>query len=364
MFGAATARELATRGWAVTIVEAHQPGHVRASSGGESRLIRAGHGTDAWHTDSAWRSLDLWEALGDEVGATVLERCGIAWFARSEVGWEADSLATMRAAGIPAERLSPHDAAELFPSLGTDDLAWILWEPGAGVLHARDAVRALVASATAHGATVVRGQAERTPEGTAAVDRQPLHADTTVWAPGPWLGSLWPGAIDLRVTQQDETYFGTPAGVDWATPGWVDYGASAYGVGDLDGRGIKCASDVEGPDFDPDHDERIPLDANLQRARQLIARRFPALADAPLVGTRTCQYTLTADTRFIAAPAPDTDQVWLTGGGSGHGFKHGPAWGGVVADMVEGRTEPDPRFALGPRVADAALRTSGDLGDA
>jgi len=191
---------------------------------------------------------------------------------------------------------------------------------------------------------------------------QVLEADRVAWACGAWLPRLFAkdGVLDLRITQQDVFYFG--AGAAWATPpvpAWLDYDGAAYGLGDLDGRGFKMAPDVEGPPFDPQTGERIPRPEHERIARDYLAHRFPALASAPLIGTRVCQYELTADTRFVAAPHPAHDgRVWIVGGGSGHAFKHGPA----LAEDLErwlGGAAPQACFALGPRTVDVRLRTAG-----
>ncbi|HSK96896.1 MAG TPA: FAD-dependent oxidoreductase, partial [Euzebyales bacterium] len=144
-------------------------------------------------------------------------------------------------------------------------------------------------------------------------------------------------------------------------PAWVDFVGAAYGTGDLDGLGFKCSSDAQGPEFDPDSDDRLPLETSVAAARDALAYRFPALADAPLAGTRTCQYTMTVDTRFLISPLGG-DHVWLVGGGSGHGFKHGPALGAYVADLLEGRRTPDARLGLTARGAGTSLRTAGHPG--
>jgi sarcosine oxidase len=362
VFGASTARELAGRGWAVTLVEQHTPGHVRASSGGETRLIRYAHGDDTWYVRSAWRARELWADLASEVADELFVRSGVVWFAAQEDGWEADSARVLAAEGIPTERLSPDDAMQLFPSLRADDLAFVLVEPEAGVLRARHAVRALVRSGRRRGVELVIGTAR--PDGPGVtVNGRRLGADRVLWACGPWLATLFDDLVRLRVTKQDVTFFG--ADPTWASPpvpGWVDYGGSIYGVGDVAGRGFKCAPDAEGPAFDPDTGERLLSGGSEQRAREYLAHRFPALANAPLVGARVCQYSITADTHFIAAPHPEHDGVWLLGGGSGHGFKHGPALGAYVADLLDGTLAPDPRFGLGPRTAGRALRTAGSDG--
>ena len=193
----------------------------------------------------------------------------------------------------------------------------------------------MAAAARPDGATVVLDDGTR------------LEADRVAWACGAWLPRLFGDLVRLRVTQQDVFFLG--AGAAWATPGvpgWVDYDGAAYGLGDLDGRGVKIAPDVEGPEVDAETLRRVPRPEHEARMRAYVAARFPALADAPLVGTRTCQYELTADTRFLLAPHPEHDgRVWLLGGGSGHGFKHGPA----LAELVE-------RWLAGAEPAGPALR--------
>jgi glycine/D-amino acid oxidase-like deaminating enzyme len=354
VFGASLARRCAHSGWRVTLVEAVSPGHVRAGSGDESRLIRCGHGHDEWHARSARRAWELWH----DIDPSLVVGSGLLWLAHRDDGWEAASERTLRALGIPCERVDP---APWFPSFAGEDVRWALHEPEAGILRARRAVGVLVRQAVDAGAQLVLARAR--PEGAAVAleDGRRLEADRVVWACGAWLGPLFPGVVSLRVTQQDVFYYG--AGADWRTPGvpgWVDYDAAAYGLGDLDGRGVKVCSDAEGPPFDAEHGDRVALAEHERRARDLLTRRFPGLAGAPLVGTRTCQYELTADTRFVVAPHPDHgDRVWLLGGGSGHGFKHGPALAETVERWIAGDELPDPRFALGPRAGDTALRTAG-----
>ncbi len=354
VFGASLARHCARAGWDVELIERVAPGHVRAGSGDESRLIRCAHGADAWHTASARRAWGLWH----EIDPALVAPAGMAWFARRDDGWEADSERTLRDQGIPCERV---DAAELFPSFRGDDVRFTLFEPEAGILRARDAVKVLVAQAVAAGARL--RLAEARPDGTAVLlgDRTRLEADRVVWACGAWLPALFPGVLSLRITQQDVFYFGADAA--WATPGvpgWVDYDGAAYGLGDLDGRGVKVAPDAEGPEIDPERAERVAVPEHARRAREYLAHRFPALAAAPLVGHRACQYELTADTHFVVAPHPELGEgVWLMGGGSGHGFKHGPALAERMEAWLTGAERPDARFALGARTAAAGLRTAG-----
>jgi sarcosine oxidase len=362
VFGSAVARQLALDGWDVTLVEQESPGWPGGSSGGESRLMRFSHGSERWYARSARRSLDLWRSIDPRL----FVECGLAWFAHGEEGWEADSERALRAEGIPVERLSPDEAVRLFPSLGTDDLAWVLFEPDAGVLHAGRAVRVLAEQAREAGASLVRGNASpdgphvqlerRGPDG--ACERGPtLEADHVVWACGPWLAGLFPELVELRVTRQVVVFFA--AASPWTgTPGWVDYDRSFYGHGAVEPWGFKAAPDAEGPQAEPG--AVADADPGFARlAREYVALRFPALADARLLRERVCHYELTADTHFIGAPHPEHPNVWLLGGGSGHGFKHAPALAERMAAWLRGDEPPDPRFALGPRSRDRSLRTAG-----
>jgi sarcosine oxidase len=356
VFGGSLARRLAMSGWQVTLVEQYPPGHVRAASGGESRLIRFSHGSGAWYTRSAWRALELWRELERTAGVELFVPSGVAWFFREAAGWGAESERVLREEGVPVERLSPTEAGRLFPSFDGQGLDSVLFEPEAGVLRARDATRVISEQAIANGARFVAGKAA--PDGDAVVvNGEQLEADRVVWAGGAWLAQLFPELVDLRVTRQDVYFFGAPP--EWqapAVPGWVDFQGGVYGVGDLDGRGFKASPDSEGPAFDPDSDDRVPSAEKEREARDYLALRFPALADAPLVGTRSCPYSLTEDTNFLAAPHPEHERVWLLGGGSGHGFKHGPALAEYVERLLEEKEAPDPAFGLGARPPGGGLR--------
>jgi sarcosine oxidase len=358
VFGASLAWWLAREGREVTLVDQFEPGDERATSGGETRLIRCSHGADPDYTAMARSARTLWRELEAESGEELMVECGLVWFAHRGDGWEAESARTLAEQGIPVERLDAAAGARLFPSFRGDDLEFVLHEPEAGVVRAQRAVRALAARAAAHGARVVRGRAR--PDGEAAVleDGTRLEADAVVWACGAWLGGLFPGVVSLAVTRQELLFL--DGGPGWqAVPGWVDYDHAMYGTGDLDGLGVKSAVDVEGPPIAPD--DPLPPAGELTepRTREYLAGRFPALATAPLRGARSCRYELSPDSNFIAGPHPDQPSVWLLGGGSGHGFKHGPALAARVAAALDGHTPLPARFAPGARRPGRSFRTAG-----
>jgi glycine/D-amino acid oxidase-like deaminating enzyme len=361
VFGAATADRLAASGWSVTLVETDEPGHVRATSSGHTRVIRYGHGPDLRYVRMAWRARELWRDLENDCGQELFLRCGVLWLAREADGWETVSEATLRAEGIPVERLGIEDAARLYPSFSPDGLVHAMLEPEAGVLRARQATRALVDRAVARGALLVRGRATPADGGGVLVDGSVMRADRVVWAAGPWLGRMFPGVVDLRVVRREYLYF--DAGPAWSAdsvPVFYDFAGPVYGIGDVDGHGFKVAPDDPAPEFDPDTRERLPDPVSEAAARAYLTLRFPALADARVRSSRVCQYELTADNQFIAAPHPEDDGVWILGGGSGHGFKHGPALAEYVERLVDGRQAPDPRLGLGPRRVETGLRSAAE----
>ena len=354
-FGASLAWTLARAGEDVTLVDQFEPGDPRASSGGETRLLRCSHGADAGYTASARRARTLWRELEEESGDDLLAECGVVWFAHRTDGWEAASERALAEQSIPVERVEP---AGLYPSLEAGDLAFILLEPEAGVLRAQRAVRAMAAQAGAHGARLVRGRAR--PDGTSALleDGTRLEGDAVVWACGAWLADLFGPSAPVRVTCQEVLFFDGGPGWRSGQPAWVDYDEAMYGTADLDAHGFKASLDLEGPPISPDA-ELPPAGRTEPEVRNYLTRRFPALATAPLSGARSCRYELTPDTNFIAAPHPEHERVWLVGGGSGHGFKHGPGMAEVVARALRGGEALPARFGIGDRSPASSLRTAG-----
>ncbi|MER6946662.1 FAD-dependent oxidoreductase [Nonomuraea sp. NPDC000554] len=362
IWGASLALRLAETGWRVTLVEQHQPGHVRQASAGETRLLRCSHGADDWYARLAWQARDDWRRLEERAGEVLYHEAGMLWFAGTSDGWENASAQVLKNLDIPCEVLDPADGARFFPEFRGDDLSFLLWEPHAGVLRARRATQVTARLAVEAGARLVRARALPVPgepyQSAVAIDGEVLRADRVVWACGAWLPALFD--VPLTVTKQDTLHFAAPPA--WTTPGipaWVDYGASAYGHGDVDGVGMKATIDAEGRPYEPEHGERTVDQASVDQARAYLGRRFPSLASAPLLFTQVCQYALTPDAEWIIAEvAPG---VWLLGGDSGHGFKHAPALAAYVAGVLGGEHAPEARFGLHERLPSRGLRTSGEV---
>jgi glycine/D-amino acid oxidase-like deaminating enzyme len=366
-FGAWTALELCRRGRSVALAEACGPAHSRASSGGESRIIRMGYGPNDVYTRWSMGALDRWRALLGDAHEPLFHRTGVLWLGRAAAAdaYIAASLATFEKLGVPHRTLSRQELARTYPQIALDeDLSWGLLETDSGVLLARRAIVAVVEQAIRRGVQYLQS-ALVAPSADEAV-RGRLEAVRTaggrsisvgtdgviIFACGPWLGKLLPDLLGNRlfISRQEVFFFAPPAGdarfARWALPTWIDMAHEAYGMPDLESRGVKVGIDRHGSDFDPDTGSRMPSEEGLSEARRYVGLRFPALRDAPLVEARVCQYENTSTGDFLLDRHPTLRNVWLAGGGSGHGFKHGPAVADYLASRILDGKPGEARFSL------------------
>lgn len=357
VFGAWTAHELQRAGKKVALVDAYGPSNSRASSGGESRIIRMGYGPDELYTRWAMRALPRWQEFFERCGRPLFHRTGVLWLANERDRNLEETLAMLTKVGAPHEKLSQEELAKRYPQIALDDVRWGLLEPESGVLMARRAVEAVVLETAKNGADYV--QAAITPprgkgrlEAVTTRNGESLRAGAFIFACGPWLPKVFPELLGGRIfpTRQEVYFFGVPAGDTRfrppALPTWILLGDEVYGMPDLENRGFKIALDRHGPAFDPDTGSRIVTPEGRKEAGEYLGRRFPALRGSPVLETRVCQYENTSNGDFLIDRHPDFENVWLVGGGSGHGFKHGPLVGEYVAGQVLGRGPAEPRFSL------------------
>ncbi len=345
-FGAWTAWQLRAAGRSVLLVDQYGPANARASSGGESRAIRMSYGPDELYTRFSYRSLATWKTLFAEIGRPELfQKTGVLWMSKGETPDSAASLRALAAAGVPHEWLAEGELRRRFPQIAVVDGGAAIYEPESGVLMARRAVQAVVADAVRRGvdyelATIEPPAGEGRLASLRTASGESLSGGAFVFACGPWLPKVTPRALGGRIfpTRQQVFFFGVPKGdphfAPPAMPTWIDFGQGFYGMPDLESRGFKIANDQHGPAFDPDTGERVPTPEALAEARAFMEERFPGMRGAPLVESRVCQYENTSNGDFVIDRHPGFDNVWLCGGGSGHGFKHGPAVGEFTAERV------------------------------
>ena len=354
-FGGWTALFLLERGARVTLLDAWGPGNSRASSGGETRIMRGTYGPDQPYTATAARALKLWQKYERRWKRQFLHRTGVLWMVSNhDDAFERGSLEPLREAGIEFRELSAAQMKKRWPQVNFAGVHWGILEPQCGYLDARASCQAVLDAFLAEGgeyrqvAVSAEGLETSPIQSLRLSDDSRLKADQYVFACGPWLGKLFPQTLGsvIRPTKQDIFFFGPPAGdlrfTDAQLPVWGDHGNRFfYGIPGSDRRGFKVADDTRGGDFDPSNGERVVSPATLKRVREYVAFRFPAMKNAPLLESRVCQYEQTSDSNFVVDRHPQIDNVWLLGGGSGHGFKHGPAIGEIMADLILGKRWPE-----------------------
>jgi glycine/D-amino acid oxidase-like deaminating enzyme len=360
VFGAWTAHHLQQQGHKVTLIDAWGPAHSRASSGGESRLTRAAYGKDAIYTRMAKDSLPQWKALSAVSGLPIFVAAGILFFFPTEEPYVRDSMEAHRRFGLPSQVLTQAEMARRFPMIDFAGISVGIYEPGFGALMARRSVLTLVDRFVRDGGTFVKGSVLPPAESGGELREvqfssgERIKADRFVFALGPWLPKLFPDVIGPKIlpTRQEVFFFAPPAGdrrfSPAVMPGWADFngGDIFYGFPDLESRGVKFAHDAHGVQVDPDTQDRRPTARALAEIVAFRDRRFPLLKGAPLTEARVCQYENSSNGDFLIDFHPRMENVLLVGGGSGHGFKHGPEVGRYAAARLAGSGKPEPRFGL------------------
>ena len=358
-FGGWTALHLRRAGYKVTLVDAGGAGYSWDRSGGETRIIRGMYGGDRLYVELTLRSFALWWEHEQRCGRRLYHRLGALWMYAGDDRYARATLPLLRAAGLDAVELAPADAARRWPQIDFSGVRSTFYESEAGYLLARQGCETVREALVAEGGEYLVAHARPGSADGPGLRTVPLAngaalpADRFVFACGPWLGALFPDVIGRRITptRQEVFFFGLPPGDraydEGECPVWVDHGDRfIYGVPGNERRGFKVADDTRGSPIDPTAEDRLPSADGLARARSLLRRRFPGLADAPLVESRVCQYEQSPDGDFIVDRHPLLENVWLAGGGSGHGYKMGPAVGEHVARLVLGTSDPEPRFSL------------------
>jgi monomeric sarcosine oxidase len=357
VFGSWTAWHLAKRKLKVLVLDSYGVAHARASSGGETRIIRMSYAADEIYTRWSQQSLVQWKELSAVCGQALFQQTGVLWLEGADDLRLRESQATIERCGIAHEVMDNATLSKRYPQVNFYGVSRGLLEPGSGVLLARRAVQSVMEEAKKKNAEFLIAQAV-TPDGSGKISKLAtsrcgaFSAGQFVFACGPWLGKVFPELLGHRIfpTRQEVFFFGSPAGdalfAPPALPTWLFNNDEVYGTPDIESRGLKMARDAHGERVDPDTQSRVVSTEGAEWARNYVERRFPALKDAPIVETRVCQYENTSNGDFLIDRHPDMPNVWLAGGGSGHGFKHGPALGEYLAGQICGEEKAEPRFSL------------------
>ena len=358
-FGAWTALHLNRLGAEVVLVDGWGAGNSRSSSGGEGRALRTIYGPDRVYSEMARRSLELWRDLELQIDRRIYTETGALWMVQDDATYVNEAVPILEEFGLRVDSVSIADARSRYPQIDFQDVDAVFFEHRAGVLRARESCQWIVELFESNDGVFERAIVPPLTDLDSPVkslpleDGRSLEADRFVLACGPWLGAMVPDLLTdlIRPTRQEVFYFGTPPGNDlWMPerlPIWIELAEQVvYGFPDSMGRGFKFADDPRGRPIDPSSADRRPTPELIAAARRYLEKRFPALADSPLLETRVCQYENSPDGHLIIDRHPTARNIWIAGGGSGHGFKLAPAVGEMLAGAILDDRALDPKFSL------------------
>ncbi|WKK72757.1 FAD-dependent oxidoreductase [Rathayibacter oskolensis] len=343
--GSATAYELALRGRDVVGLEQFDPGHVRGSSHGATRMIRRAYPSPVWNdlVDRAFRGWERW-ALAD--GAPFVHPTGGHYAHRGE-------------ASLQGGRSRP--VADTAPSLRTPAGYGVVHDPDAGVVEAARALAFAQQAAARAGADLRFGETVldwSVADGVVTVRTSAggLRGRRLVVSGGAWVGTLLPETAGFFEVQRILTLT-VPAGQRLAQPPAlgcfsVDLPEGlVFGLPEAAGSGAKIGIDA-GPVWDPAVPVAPPTEAEVAHLAELLESFVPGIETAGGEAV-ACLYTMTPDKRFVVGEHPEHPEVLIAAACSGHGFKFGPAIGEALADLVEGVARPDLAFLSPARLSPA-----------
>jgi sarcosine oxidase len=360
VFGAWTAFWLRKAGMRVILLDAYGAANSRASSGGESRIIRTAYGSDDFYSRWVLRSLPQWKSLAVRSGQTIFHETGVLAFSDVTSDFVQQSLLSLQRLNIEHQRLDASQLAKRFSQIGAKPNDLAVFEPHSGALMARRGIQVLLDEMVRDGleyrvAAVTPPATKARISSIQATSNESIAAGTFIFACGPWLPKIFPALLGHAILpERAEVFFlGVPPGDQRffppQMPTWIYQSKEleAYGMPVLENRGFKIAVDQLSSPADPDTMDRETTDPYRAQLRTFLAERFPILRDAPVVETRVCQYENTPTGNYLVDRHPDMENVWIVGGGSGHGFKNGPAMGEYVASVLTRGAPLEKSLTLG-----------------
>lgn len=359
-FGGWTALYLLRKGYHVTLIDTWGPGNSRSSSGDETRVIRSTYGANEFYFDLNVRALSLWKEHEASWKTKLFQNKGVLWMCyEAHTPMVDDSIPFAEKYNMSYERLTVEEISKRYSIVNTDDLSHAWLDPYGGCLRAREACQAVYKGFVAEGGKVAQAQAipgklvQNQLTGLRLSNGQTLQADLYIFACGAWLGKLFSEVLGntITCTKQEVYYFGVPQDNPAPyekLPVWVDVDGHDfyYGIPGNNFRGFKVGVDERGEPFDPTFGDRVSNTEVLKKARTFLAHRFPGLRHAPLVENRVCPYENSPDGNFLFDHHPEANNLFFLGGGSGHGFKHGPALGELVSEIISGKKVIPQQFLL------------------
>jgi glycine/D-amino acid oxidase-like deaminating enzyme len=319
--------------------------HVASGPTGRSSALLRRHYSIELYARMAARSFEAYSHFEELTGrAAEITRCGLVMaIGPEDVPAMRDTVAMMRRLGVKVEELTPRDLERVVPGLAVDGLGGAAWETDTGYGDPASVSQAYAARARELGVEIrqdthVSGFAltggrisgVRTTAGDVATS-------TVVNAAGPWGAALSRAVgVELPIVASRQQLVILRPRAAAARPVFVDMVDRAYyrpETGGLVLVGTRNRAGVSAP-VDPDaFSEQVDPDRVAWTA-ETAARRFPGFADAEAVGGYASLYDLTPDLHFVIERSPKVPGLIHALGFSGHGFKHSPVIGEMVAELV------------------------------
>jgi sarcosine oxidase len=355
--GSAACFQLAARGVSVIGIDQYAPPHPWGSTHGDTRITRLAAGEGREYVPLVRRSHGLWREIEQETGTHLLTQPGIVILGHPSSPFLRETRTSARRYGIGHQDLTNAEIRARFPMFAVDEQTEAYYEPEAGYLRPEAAVAAQLELARRGGAQLQLGEhVERwtaSPNAvTVTTDADTYLAGQLLLCAGAWIGELFPDGRDIFAVYRQLLYWfpiceGYPPLRDMPTFVW-DLGGDQgrfvhldgfYGFPAIDGPGggVKVAAESYERTTTPDGRQHPATQSEIDRMYQWsVAPHLPWLGAEPLK-TVSCLYTSTRGSRFVIDRHPEHDSVLIVSACSGHGFKHSPAIGEAVAQLLTGQ---------------------------
>ena len=354
--GVVAAIELRKRGREVVLVDPGPLPHALAASTDISKAVRAAYGADEDYTALAEQSREIWRQWNVQFGVELYHEIGFLFLRQRSIqpgDFEYESFKLLERRGHRIERISSKQLRERYPAFNAERYPDGFLDLEAGYAESGRVVAALIQRAKSLGVELRENakfreldEAGDRAKGILLENGEKIAADTVVMAVGAWTPYALPftrnffrasGQPVFHLKPEKPELF-TPErfpifGADISTTGYYGFPLNRDGV-------VKIANHGCGREMSPDSPERAVTKEEENKMRQFLSDSFPGLADAPIVFTRICLYCDTHDGNFWIAPDPERPELIIAAGDCGHGFKFAPVLGEIIADAVEGKSNP------------------------
>jgi glycine/D-amino acid oxidase-like deaminating enzyme len=354
--GVVAAVELRKRGHEVALIDPGPLPHPLAASTDISKAVRAAYGGDEDYTALAEQSREVWRQWNVKFAVELYHEIGFLFMRQRPIqpgDFEYESFTLLEQRGHRVERIDSKQLRDRYPAWNSERYPDGFLDLEAGYAESGRAVATLIQWAKSLGVELRENakfrdldEAGDRIKGIVLEDGEKIAAAAVVMAVGAWTPYALPFTRNfLRASgqpvfhlkpKQPELF--TPErfpifGADISTTGYYGFPLNRDGV-------VKIANHGPGREMSPDSPERVVTKEEENQMRHFLSDSFPALADSPIVFTRICFYCDTHDGNFWIAPDPERPGLLIAAGDCGHGFKFAPVLGEIIADAVEGKSNP------------------------